>query len=88
MNLNQVFLDYFNKSMEERDEVLSNVAKEYLRTCVDNLLSYDEIIYHTNVLINQYVQEEKYEQADGFKQIRDNLIEIYKELKNNENGKL
>jgi len=74
--------------MEERDEVLSNVAKEYLRTCVDNLLSYDEIIYHTNVLINQYVQEEKYEQADGFKQIRDNLIEIYKELKNNENGKL
>jgi len=88
MNLNQVFLDYFEKSMEERDEVLSNVAKEYLRTCVDNLLSYDEIIYHTNVLINQYVQEEKYEQADGFKQIRDNLIEIYKELKNNENGKL
>ena len=86
MNLNQVFLDYFEKSMEERDEVLSNVAKEYLRTCVDNLLSYDEIIYHTNVLINQYVQEEKYEQADGFKQIRDNLIEIYKELKNNENG--
>ena len=80
MNLNQVFLDYFEKSMEERDEVLSNVAKEYLRTCVENLLSYDEIIYHTNVLIRQYVQEEKYEQADGFKQIRDNLMEIYNEL--------
>jgi len=86
MDLNVVFKDFFSKTDEEKDEILSNLTEEYLNACIDNFMNVEEIIAHIDRLIEGYTFQEKYEQAAGFKRIKDVLMEVYTEHEKRKNG--
>ena len=82
MDFNILFKDYFNKTDEEKDDILTVVALGYIEACKEFGMNYPDMIDHINTMIEDYIQKEEYEQADGFKLIRDNIITVVNEHNN------
>ena len=79
MELNTYFIDYFNKTDEEKDDLLSELSESYISACYDMGMDTIAILEHINSLIEGYVFQEKYEQAEAFTKIKEAIIEVIKD---------
>jgi len=81
-DFNVLFKDYFTKTEEEKDDILTLVASAYIEASREFGMNYFDMIEHLNTMIEDYTLNEEYEQADGFKLIRDNIITVVNEHNN------
>ena len=79
MDLNTYFIDYFNKTDEEKDDLLSELSESYISACYDMGMDTTDILVHADELVEGYVFQEKYEQAEAFTKIKEAIIEVIKD---------
>ena len=76
MDLNVFFKDYFEKTVEERDELLVRLSTDYINACKQIDMDTLDMHIHLNDLIEGYERQEKYEQAEAFYKIRLAIEEV------------
>lgn len=81
MNLKEYLKDYFDKSEEEREDLLIGFFTEYFEYVKSNRLSHTEMMDTLNRLLIRSENDEEYEVSEAIK----NLLETIEQIKKNEN---
>lgn len=81
MNLKEYLKDYFDKSEEEREDLLIGFFTEYFEYVKSNRLSHTEMMDTLNRLLIRSENDEEYEVSEAIK----NLLDTIKQIKKNEN---
>jgi len=81
MNLKDYLKDYFQKSEEEREDLLIGFFTEYFEYVKSNRLSHSEMMDTLNRLLKRSENDEEYEVSEAIK----NLLDTIEQIKKNEN---
>jgi hypothetical protein len=85
MNIKEILADYFQLTPIEKDELLAELSEHYFQEGINLGLSTSEIIRCFQPLIDDAVQNDDFEVAQAFKDIKD-AIEIVIKKRMEENG--
>ena len=86
MNIKEILSNYFQLTPIEKDELLAELSEHYFQEGIKLGLSTSEIIRCFQPLIDDAVQNDDFEVAQAFKDIKD-AVEIVIKQKMKENGK-
>jgi hypothetical protein len=85
MNIKEILADYFQLTPIEKDELLAELSEHYFQEGINLGLTTSEIIKCFQPLIDDAVQNDDFEVAQAFKDIKD-AIEIVIKKRMEENG--
>jgi hypothetical protein len=85
MNIKEILADYFQLTPIEKDELLAELSEYYFQEGINLGLTTSEIIKCFQPLIDDAVQNDDFEVAQAFKDIKD-AIEIVIKKRMEENG--
>ena len=85
MNIKEILANYFQLTPIEKDELLAELSEHYFQEGINLGLSTSEIIRCFQPLIDDAVQNDDFEVAQAFKDIKD-AVEIVIKKRMEENG--
>ena len=87
MNIKEILSNYFQLTPIEKDELLAELSEQYFQECINLVLKTSEIIKCFQPLIDDAVENDDFEVAQAFKDIKDAVeIVIKQKIKEHNNG--
>ena len=80
MNVDELINNYFNLSIEEKEDLLCVLIRDYFRRNLDNGYTVVEIIQGVDDIINYASSRDDFEMSQAFKDIKDAMSIAIKEM--------
>jgi hypothetical protein len=80
MNVDELINNYFKLSIEEKEDLLCVLIRDYFRRNLDNGYTVVEIIQGVDDIINYASSREDYEMSQAFKDIKEAMAIAIKEM--------
>ena len=80
MNVDELINNYFNLSIEEKEELLCVLVKDYFQRNLAHGFSVQEIIYGVDEIIEFSAMRDDFEMSQAFKDIKESMAIAIKEM--------